>query len=550
MSEGSAAGRTPPREREGFVPGSVEKTYRTPALDPRRLSSIGVGTRLPTTDGRAYPSVAAGAARVGTPTSTHSAPDFRRDMVPRRVSEGGRPSSVLAPYMTPRPLPRVPRSEPDWVPARIPDPEMPAGTYAGREDSRDFEDPWERGGEKSETASTTDADFTGGTESAQFFVNLSKAMEAIVTSVQNMQPKPEKTDRRGKAKMKAPSAYDGSYTVLHNVLDFLADIENYLMGMEEPKSAWIRITNTYLTGDPKTEVNSTPFGQGQGDWDDYRAFLIDLNLDKGHEDRLRRYRAKIKQTGPLLRYIRAFEKLVLAYDRAGMPTSNDEAQWVYDFISNLSDKDDRLHLTLAKCQTIRQVTGLARLLDSTKKQTSNAADEEKNDPPRKFSQKGRFQKRRAYVAEMGESDEVPSEDSEDGDEGTETCAIVIVDLARKKLGPMTPELRKLRLKTNACMACGEIGHVSKGCPNMGKIGFINSVDTRKTSTRTRNPKTPKGQKPRVQHIKEESEEEVDMIEEEGSSAEEEEEMANAISQSRSASRARSSKNGPTPGRRG
>jgi hypothetical protein len=176
-----------------------------------------------------------------------------------------------------------------------------------------------------------------------------------------------------KEKIKSPESYDGTYTLFYNILDKIAEMENYFSQHGTDVIKWIGITNTSFTHRAKTSVTSSPFATAKGTWSDYKEYLIKFLLPRQHEDNLRAYRAQLTQLGTLTQYADLWDKLWTAFVRAGV--TPDEPQWLWDIRRGLTKEEDRRVIMLAMCTTVSEMTGMIRLLDDSPARKRDRKDE-------------------------------------------------------------------------------------------------------------------------------------------------------------------------------
>jgi hypothetical protein len=332
------------------------------------------------------------------------------------------------------------------------------------------------GSRRSSVASSSSrASSTGSSHSAmkEFFRAQTKTLEQLQ----------EKLAKSGKShtkeKIKSPESYDGKYELFYNILDKIAEMENYFSQHGTDVSKWIGITNTYFTHKAKTVVTSSPFATGQGDWDDYTEYLIKYLLPRQHEDNLRAYRHQLKQLSTLTQYAELWDRLWTAFVRAGIQP--DEQQWLWDIRKGLAREEDRRVIMLAVCTKVSEMTGLIRMLD----ESSTKRAEQKDGRFNRRDNRGSYRREKEAVREgsdskkgkgvfsIRESDsECEEEDSEEEHTGSEEerVAIVITNLEKRELGPMTRDLRDLHKHKGLCMFCG--AHSQKEgqkCPNYDRL---------------------------------------------------------------------------------
>jgi hypothetical protein len=235
-------------------------------------------------------------------------------------------------------------------------------------------------------------------------------------------------------------------------------------------------------------------------------YLKKYLLPRQHEDNLRAYRGTLTQLSTLTQYADLWDKLWTAFVRAGV--TPDEPQWLWDIRKGLSKEEDRRVITLAMCKTVSEMTGMIRLLDDSPARKGGRKEEGGRKNNRGFyrrdkedTHEGRETKK-GRVFSIQESDsELESEDSEEEMEISdgERVAVVITNLEKRELGPMTRDLRDLRKKKGLCMFCG--AHQQKEgqkCPNYERLR-LTSVRTnedpkgyRKPSSKSRKTGVPAG----------------------------------------------------------
>ena len=264
--------------------------------------------------------------------------------------------------------------------------------------------------------------------------------------------------RKLKVKMKPPPQYSGGHQTFNNVLGWLSLMINFLRGSREHPRNWIQATNSYLTGTAQRTVANSPFRYGDGNWSAYKQFLVYHFLDETHEQDLREIRNNLTQGRKTLsEYSRYWERLELEYSRMKMHI--DPSDWAYAFIRGLADRTDRHYIMLSRPKTMNEVISLAKLLQAAK------GKEEKS--------KNNYYRTRYRNPTSEESQENHHISDSSGDE---ECSVVITDLKAGSVGPLTPELKKHRLKNGLCLACGGPGHAGKGCEAIKKLKYVANTE--------------------------------------------------------------------------
>jgi len=345
------------------------------------------------------------------------------------------------------------------------------------------EDPREAGSRRTSVSSTS----SHHSAMKAFFRAQTKTLEQLS----------EKVAKSGKGstkeKIKSPESYDGKYELFYNILDKIAEMENYFSQHGTDPVKWIGITNTYLTHKAKTIVTSSPFATGHGTWQEYTDYLTRYLLPRQHEDNLRAYRAQLTQLSTLTQYAELWDKLWTAFVRAGIQP--DESQWLWDIRRGLAREEDRRVIMLAMCTEVREMTGLIRLLDESAARKGGRKDDggrSKRRDQQNFPRKDRDGTREGHegrkdrkVFTVRESDSELEEEEDDDDSEEERVAIVITNLEKRELGPMTRDLRELRKRKGLCMFCG--AHSQKEgqkCPNYERLRLA-SVRTNGDGSNTR-----------------------------------------------------------------
>jgi hypothetical protein len=196
--------------------------------------------------------------------------------------------------------------------------------------------------------------------------------------------------------------------------------------------------------------------------------------------------------GTLTQYADLWDKLWTAFVRAGV--TPDEPQWLWDIRKGLAKEEDRRIIMLAMCKTVSEMTGMIRLLDDSPARKRDRREEGgRRSNNRGFSRRDKEDGREGREPKKGkifsiqESDsEFESEDSEEEMEilEGERVAVVITNLEKRELGPMTRDLRDLRKRKGLCMFCG--AHPQKEgqkCPNYERLR-LSSVRTNEDPRRS------------------------------------------------------------------
>jgi hypothetical protein len=116
----------------------------------------------------------------------------------------------------------------------------------------------------------------------------------------------EKVSKLGKGhtkeKIRNPDSYDSKYELFFNILDKMAEMENYFQQHGTDVTMWIGVTNTYLTHKAKTLVISSQFAPEKGNWLEYTDYLKQFLLPRQHEDNLQAYQTQLMQLSMLAQY--------------------------------------------------------------------------------------------------------------------------------------------------------------------------------------------------------------------------------------------------------
>jgi len=144
----------------------------------------------------------------------------------------------------------------------------------------------------------------------------------------------------GKPKMEKPEIFNGEYTVLYSVLNWLLAVHKYLLPHNIPKDAYPQYAYTYMGKGVKAwydgrfeAIDTDPH------WELFEQAIKERYLPEDHVIQVTKRYEGIVQTGPLSDYVEKWQSLMVAVRAAGIRRSDEDH--VIQFVTGLTRIEDR-----------------------------------------------------------------------------------------------------------------------------------------------------------------------------------------------------------------
>ena len=176
-----------------------------------------------------------------------------------------------------------------------------------------------------------------------------------------------------KPKMEKPETYNGEYTVLYSVLNWLKSVQTYLERHDIPISQYPQYAYAYMGKSVKAWYDGLVGDEENLPWSDFCTAIKERYLPTDHVLQVTKQYENVTQTGTLEDYVEKWQSLMVAVRAAKINRS--EEDHVIQFVTGLARLEDRKAIldhdpkTLVECYrhvtTIRHYTLLAHRYDRT-----------------------------------------------------------------------------------------------------------------------------------------------------------------------------------------
>ena len=170
-----------------------------------------------------------------------------------------------------------------------------------------------------------------------------------------------------KPKMEKPETFNGEYTGLYSVLNWLRSVRAYLEPHNIPKNQYPRYAYTYMGKSVKAWYDGLLEDTDDLTWSEFCTAIKERYLPTDHVLQITKRYENVTQTGTLVDYVEKWQNLMVAVRAAKINRS--EEDHVIQFVTGLARLEDRKAIldrdpkTLAECYrhvtTIRHYTLLA-----------------------------------------------------------------------------------------------------------------------------------------------------------------------------------------------
>ena len=144
---------------------------------------------------------------------------------------------------------------------------------------------------------------------------------------------------QGKPKMEKPETYNGEYTVLYSVLNWLRSVRKYLKPHNIPKEQYPQYAYTYMGKNVKAWYDGRFEAIEDPHWELFEQAIKERYLPEDHVIQVTKKYENIIQTGSLMDYVEKWQSLMVAVNAAGIMRT--EKDHVIQFVTGLSKMEDR-----------------------------------------------------------------------------------------------------------------------------------------------------------------------------------------------------------------
>jgi hypothetical protein len=143
----------------------------------------------------------------------------------------------------------------------------------------------------------------------------------------------------GMPKMEKPETFEGEYTVLYSVLNWLRAVCRYLKPHDIPTDMYPQYAYAYMGKNVKAWYDAR-FGEVEDPkWELFEQAIIERYLPGDHVIQVTKMYEGIVQTGSLADYVEEWQALMVAVRASGMNRTNQDH--VIQFVTGLARVEDR-----------------------------------------------------------------------------------------------------------------------------------------------------------------------------------------------------------------
>ncbi len=166
-------------------------------------------------------------------------------------------------------------------------------------------------------------------------------------------------------KLAQPPIFDGKYTELYNVLNWIITVERYLYNCGVGERQYSSYAYTYLNTVVQAWFDNYFYTNPTPPWDVTTDAMRGRYLPSDHESRLiRRFLATRQRTG-LTEYVDRFQVVLSALELASI--KKPQVELVRQFIDGLDNREDRLTLLTREVSTINECYELILKIQGAKR---------------------------------------------------------------------------------------------------------------------------------------------------------------------------------------
>lgn len=157
---------------------------------------------------------------------------------------------------------------------------------------------------------------------------------------------------QGKPKMEKPETYNGEYTVLYSVLNWLRSVQKYLKPHNIHTDLYPQYAYTYMGKNVKAWYDAR-FAVEDPTWKVFSEAIKARYLPEDHDIQVTKRYENIVQTGNLMDYVEKWQSLMVAVTAAGITRTDKDH--VIQFITGLSKMEDRKSILDKDPRTLEDV---------------------------------------------------------------------------------------------------------------------------------------------------------------------------------------------------
>lgn len=181
------------------------------------------------------------------------------------------------------------------------------------------------------------------------------------------------TSSRQRPKLEKPLSFDGDYSPVQNVLNWVSSVEKYLRICQTDEDQFTPYARTYMGLTVQSWMDAA-YGDTTPAWDDLVQALKKRYLPVDHEDRLEQKFESISQKSTLTEYVEQFQRLDAAMTNSDLKVR--ETRKIRQFIKGLSQVEDRRFILQQKCNTMQDVYEEVTILRQAKVMARGRESEE------------------------------------------------------------------------------------------------------------------------------------------------------------------------------
>lgn len=181
------------------------------------------------------------------------------------------------------------------------------------------------------------------------------------------------TSSRQRPKLEKPLSFEGDYSPVQNVLNWVSSVEKYLTICQTDEDQFTPYARTYMGLTVQSWMDAA-FGDRTPHWSELVTALKKRYLPVDHEDRLEQKFESVSQKSTLTEYVEQFQRLDAAMTNSDLKVR--ETRKIRQFIKGLSQVEDRRFILQQKCNTMQDVYEEVTILRQAKVMARGRESEE------------------------------------------------------------------------------------------------------------------------------------------------------------------------------